>query len=346
MLSVRLIRSYQWLHDRLMQDAAPPSSYRWADPREDPDVGIFLVPMSADHTAPERLRTLRPKDYRQLYIFSQADNPVPWAPGIFTSLPAARATPAFAGGFYVLPGYYDEPGGVGEMLDQIGGETDKLWSFLGTVSNCPRVRRPIMALADNRGLAQESARWNQVRWSLEGEGEHRRLAAVRDFVCSVARAKFVVAPRGVGPSSMRLFEAMRAGRVPVIISDDWLPPPFVDWATCSVRIPEAQIDHLPSILREREDEAVQLGGRARAAWEAHFSPQMMVHQLVQSCIDIHQAGLSTRYRLWLSASVWRDRATLRRARQAVRGERLRLQTGARHVTDGRPLPRECSSDCQ
>ncbi len=39
------------------------------------------------------------------------------------------------------------------------------------------------------------------------------------------------APRGIGASSVRIFEAMRAGRAPVIISDDWIVPPVGDWGS-------------------------------------------------------------------------------------------------------------------
>jgi len=91
------------VHDRLLQDATPPSSYRWAEHGEDPDIAIFLTPLHHDLGAPERLHKLSPGDLRRVFVFSQADVPVPWAPGMFTSLSARDAGPEFAGGCYMTP---------------------------------------------------------------------------------------------------------------------------------------------------------------------------------------------------------------------------------------------------
>jgi hypothetical protein len=118
---------------------------------------------------------------------------------------------------------------------------------------------------------------------------------------------------------------MRAGRVPVIVSDDWLPPPLIDWESCSIRVSEADVDRLPAILRERESEAKRIGQRARAVWDAHFSPATMVHHLVGSCMLIHERRPTTRQRLRLSASIWGRRETLRQVRAIGGAELSRLR---------------------
>ena len=328
MVRARLIRSDPWLHDRLLRDATPPSSYVWADRDEEPDISIFLTPLVHDRAAPERLHTLRPRDLSRLFIFSQADIPVPWAPGMFTSLSARQAGPEFAGGCYVIPGYFAEPGGVGDLLDRVaqpvdapGGAAqppDLLWSFFGSVRTHEALRTRIIALDDARCCARDSQAWHTVRWEVDGDRAHRRREAVAAYVRSVARAKFVVAPRGVGPSSMRLFEAMRAGRAPVVVSDDWLPPAFIDWDSCSIRIREAEIESLPMILREREPEAEGLGVRAREVWERRFAPSTMVHHIVETCIRIDEQNPRPHKRVRIAASGIARREALRRARAILR----------------------------
>lgn len=323
MLSARLIQSDRWVHDRLLRDATSPTSYRWAERDEAPDIAIFLVPLHHDLAAPERLHTLRPRDLTRLFIFSQADIAVPWAPGMFTSLSARHAGPEFAGGCYILPRYFGEPGGVGDMLDQVRQPPDLLWSFFGSVCNYPSVRQRIVALRDDRGLACDSQTWNDVRWAEAGDAATRRREAVATYVSGIARSKFVVAPRGKGPSSLRLFEAMRASRAPVIVSDDWLPPALIDWESCAIRIREADIGHLPTILREHEEDAESLGLHAREVWERHFSPRTMVHHVVATCLHLSEQSLRTRRRVRLGLSAIARREALRRGREVVRGERAR-----------------------
>ena len=94
------------------------------------------------------------------------------------------------------------------------------------------------------------------------------------------KSSFVLAPRGIGPCSYRLFECMQLGRVPVIISDAWVRIPNIDWDKFTVTIPESQIQFIPEILLERKKEAVEMGRLARKYWEDHFSPEVSLHQMV------------------------------------------------------------------
>lgn len=335
MLAVRLMRSDRWLHDRLLREASPPRSYAWATNSADADISIFLTPVVYDAAAPERLHALRLRDLGRLFVFSQSDIPLPWAPGLYTSLSAKEAGPGFVGGCYAIPGYFAEPGGVGDLLDDLATNPDLLWTFLGSVSTHEPVRRQILALKDERGMACDSRSWNVLRWGGAGDVAAYRREAVAAYVDSVGRAKFVVAPRGVGPSSLRLFEAMRARRVPVVVSDDWLPPAFVDWESCMIRIPERDIERLPMILRERESEAVGLGARARDVWEKHFSPKTMVHYIAETCLRLYEHNPRGRRRAQIALSGLLHRQTVRRGRvviQNVHGRAIRAAPTAQHLS--------------
>jgi hypothetical protein len=145
-----------------------------------------------------------------------------------------------------------------------------------------------------------------------------RKAAIRSYAEHLHRAKFIVCPRGVGLSSVRLFEAMRVGICPVIVSDRWLPPPFVDWSACSIRLAERDLPLLPMILREREGEWLALGSRARREWEKRYAPANVLNSIVEACLDIEATGLERpeRYRMALRGGI--SRASAQRTNARVR----------------------------
>jgi hypothetical protein len=219
---------------------------------------------------------LKPQSLGRLYLYSQQDDGWFWAPGVFTA--AREGCPReVVGGFYLHP---DErmPGRVGAMIEASRGrEPDLLWSFVGDVRTAPGVRGALIGLDDPRAEARES------RMHMGKETDERvRLQA--QYAETLTRSLFVACPPGFSPTSHRLFETMRAGRVPVVISDTWRPPPLIDWDSCLIRVAERDVRSVPRILREREAEAAELGRRAREIWEERFSPQGMVHQLVESCL--------------------------------------------------------------
>ncbi len=209
-------------------------------------------------------RSFGRRELLRTYVFCQQDEPFAWAPGMYASLPARRATSAFSGGFYV-PQHHREDGGLGEGLEAARSmEPDLLWSFMGTASNHP-VRKRLLELHDTRAIVKDTADWSaRIRWAWKTRYCEESRQAFDLYAETLGRSTFIVCPRGRGPASIRLFEAMQAGRAPVIVSDEWLPPPFVDWDACSVRVAEDATADLPAILREREDEAAELGRRVPA----------------------------------------------------------------------------------
>jgi hypothetical protein len=65
------------------------------------------------------------------------------------------------------------------------------------------------------------------------------------------RARFALCPPGWSSWSPRLFDAVLAGAIPVIISDDWIPPfsELIDYNDFSIRVPESKIEKLTEILK-------------------------------------------------------------------------------------------------
>jgi hypothetical protein len=113
-----------------------------------------------------------------------------------------------------------------------------------------------------------------------------RLDYDRRYAEVTKASKFVLCPRGLSPSSIRLFETMRIGRVPVILSDAWLQPLGPEWTKFSIRVAERDSKKIPKILEDREGEAMAMGELARKEWERWFSEEVLFHQLVELCLDI------------------------------------------------------------
>ena len=283
--NVYLANSYPWLSRQLRASELPdPAVAVMVDSRREADVIIYPKTDLEEDDANDRLRDFSPSELLRTCVFSQMDEPFPWAPGMYASLPARHAKRGFTGGFYVAQHHHDA-GGITEHLEAARNlEPDLLWSFVGTISNHP-IRASLLSVGDERAVCQDTQQWSDnIRWGWKANYREEASKAFSGFAELIGRSAFPVCPRGRGSASIRLFEALRVGRAPVIVSDDWFPPPFVDWNACSIRVAERDVRRLPEILREREGEAQELGERARAVWERRFSPQRQLGTLVEGCL--------------------------------------------------------------
>jgi hypothetical protein len=94
-----------------------------------------------------------------------------------------------------------------------------------------------------------------------------------EYFKEILASKFVLCPRGIAPSSHRLYEVMQLGRVPVIISDTWVAPTGPAWPEFSIRVAESKLEIIPELLRGRSSVAHEMGEVARTQWEKWFSPE-------------------------------------------------------------------------
>jgi hypothetical protein len=70
---------------------------------------------------------------------------------------------------------------------------------------------------------------------------------------------FSLCPEGTGPNTIRLWESMALGSIPVIYSDDWLPPqiPEMDWQDFSVFIPIKEYENTLDILTSIDQDKIK-----------------------------------------------------------------------------------------
>ena len=124
-----------------------------------------------------------------------------------------------------------------------GCQPDRLYSFLGR--GYRGVRAELLSEPHPRGLVQDTSHFNVFR---SGPMATPDIDQQRMYFEAMSRGKFALCPKGVGTSTYRIYEAMSAGRAPVILADDWVPPSGPDWSTFAVFIPESNASGVQPIL--------------------------------------------------------------------------------------------------
>jgi hypothetical protein len=279
-----------------------------SDP-ESADVVLFL---DAHHHLPDwRQRALRRHQLIRAFpekslVYDERDQPVDALPGVYVAMPArrfdAKRHRAFA--------YYYLRTDTRALRDLT---PDLLFSFRGR--RVDRLRDEVLALAHPRGVVEDTSELDFFGPGTNG------LAAGRDrYLELVGRSKFVLCPRGAGTSSLRLFEAMAAGRVPVILSNQWVEPAGIDWDTCAVRMPEREVESVPARLEALEEQWSELACNAALVYDEWFRPEVWFHRVIEHCGDVLGAGSIGVRRQWTSPMTWR--LGLRRLKAGFPGIRL------------------------
>ena len=223
------------------------------------------------------IRRFRPK----CFLFSTDYRVLPFLPGVYTALEKSWYLP-----HRVRPGFY--PSCLINPLIKFepAPDRDLLYSFMGDVQTAP-VRKALAQLEHPRGLWVDTSRESQaVMW--KGTAEQREIFWKR-YVDTARRSKFILCPRGLAASSIRLFETMCLGRVPVILSDEWVRPEGPQWEKFSIQIPERDARWVPRLLEEKEAAAFAMGLLARTEWEKYFSPDILFHRAVELCLEIQKS---------------------------------------------------------
>ena len=172
------------------------------------------------------------------------------------------------------------PYAVDDFGDLVTGDFDGLpydVSFVGSrVSHKCRMESfdsmkatpAIKSYLDDSGL-----HWGKVENT--PVGLHRREL----FIQSLAESKMVLAARGGGLSSYRFFEAMSAGRIPILLADDWELPckDLIKWDKCMIQIPESEARQVGPFLADYLSKTsnrtlAEMGLYAYAAWHCYLAP--------------------------------------------------------------------------
>jgi Exostosin family len=212
----------------------------------------------------------------KVMVYDERDRPWRSFPGVYVSVPA----PAFDHRSQRACAY----AGVTDLHDS-SNEPDLLFSFVGSAS--APCRTPLFRLRHADAVIEEVQGF--MFWDAEApEFESRR----RAYLATLMRSRFVLCPRGRGTSTFRLYETLSAGRVPVIISDNWVPPRGPDWSSCSLRWPEGTTDGLVEMLLARNREWQAMSFAASEVSACYFGRASAFHRILSACREIEASRSS------------------------------------------------------
>lgn len=258
---------------------------------EDPNTADLILFVEYDQNDPflhrARHHELTRKYREKCFVVSERDYTFPFLPGMYTSVPNRWYRPdRMRSGFYLA--MFPNPHVQYEPIPKVNPEY--LFSFRGAFNGLP-VREQLADLdASSARIVDTSAEANYIREHAPDayDDPDRKDNLQRRYGNLLQNSTFVLCPRGLAPSTVRIFETLKAGRIPVIIADDWVPPEGPDWNACSVRIPEGEISTLPERLSTVEEQAPAMGEQARTTWEEWFAPEVSFHRIVNWCLDIQE----------------------------------------------------------
>ncbi len=283
----KTIDLYQRLDfDRLMAAARDDifRTHTLVEAPKEADIILFVGSKYLDHRdvrAHPLLRRYRSKCFH----FHTGTYIIPFLPGVYVNIP--KRWYAF---HRTVTGFYPKV----FALDTVPfvpswAHCDYLFSFVGstlTHSVRPRLmtlRHPRACLEDTSTTLMPANMRQTLAMVTYGDEDRRHYGDI------VVRSKFVLCPRGYGCSSWRLFETMKAGRVPVIISDQWVPPRGPAWERFSIHVLQKHVAQIPALLERYEPQAASMGRLARAAWEDWFAGTTCFHRTVEWCLQLQQS---------------------------------------------------------
>jgi hypothetical protein len=245
----------------------------------------------------------------KVFMYNEMDRPWDVLPGLYCCLTRRHIDPTRHRAFAYL---YSPNPYVSEVYHQTR-ECRWLYSFMGSMSHA--CRRPVMRLQHPDGFVRDTSDFNV--WTSDPQQLQVR---GREYASTLAASQFVLCPRGIGSSSMRLYETLEAGRVPVIISDHWVPPEETDWSF-AVQVEERRVSSIPGLLSSMAGEAVQRGEAARQAWLHSYAPDTLFNTVGDSLQSLLDSGNEHTHRRtgfqlnkWLAGGELLTRTTAQRLR--------------------------------
>jgi Exostosin family len=248
---------------------------------DDADVILFPQP----HMLPRdwrltavRNHPLTARHRGKVMVYDERDRPWCGFPGVYVSMSRRK----FDARFQRAWGYFP----VAPV--DVDGSPDLLFSFVGSPSH--PCRTGLVSLRGSKCIVElvNGFTFYDPR-SVDFE---ERQARFRDVL---RRSRFVLCPRGKGTSSIRLFETLAMGRVPVIISDDWEAPCGLDWGSFSLRWPEREISGLVEYLEERDVAWAEMSAAATSAYREFFAPDVWFDRVAELLAELRASSQLDRF---------------------------------------------------
>ncbi len=94
------------------------------------------------------------------------------------------------------------------------------------------------------------------------------------WIEALVSSQFILAPRGCGLNSIRFFEALSFGRIPVLMADDAKLPleHLINYDEFIIRVPETELDSIPDLIETfmHTHDLEVASKKALEIWETYF----------------------------------------------------------------------------
>lgn len=211
------------------------------------------------------------------FVFDTQDSPVGYFPGLYCSLRRYLFSRSrHRTGCYMQS--FNEHIRFADPADS--GEPRWLFSFQGNLTSKTRAR----LFATTWGRDDVLIERTEAFWTDTGGARFRHFK--QQYADNIVASRFVLCPRGIGTSTFRLFETLQSGRVPVILSDSWVPCAGVNWDDVALRVRERDVGRLPEICLANGPRWEAMARAARRVWEEWFSPVGMARLVGRSIEEI------------------------------------------------------------
>lgn len=141
-------------------------------------------------------------------------------------------------GLHVLPFPHYPVNGTDPAVDK-----DIWYSFIG-ISWTHHIRKTLFAMNHPSNTVIKK----RDNWHFFAKEKQQEFAK-KEYENVLARSRFSLCPRGVGASTIRFWESLQAGAIPVLLADDMQLPEGIDWQECIVFIAEKDVNKIESILK-------------------------------------------------------------------------------------------------
>jgi len=271
-----------------LRESAALDSFQKHQLTDDPDAAdMILFAESHFNWDPYMLKVLLHPVYRRhrqkCFVYHDSDFALPIMRGIYPSIRRRDYQPdRCRAGAYIArinrnAAIRYEPGTTGGKW---------LYTFFGE-RNSP-VRAGLFRREHPKGLVRDTT--GRSLWGVEPGPQLETFTGA--YAQAILDSRFVLCPAGIGPSSYRLYETMEMGRVPVILSDDWVPPPGPRWSDFSLHLPESSLPELESLLIGFISQQPRMAQLAREEWQRWFDKPVCFHHLVEACLEVKNTPAS------------------------------------------------------
>ena len=150
-------------------------------------------------------------------------------------------------------------------VDLLETERDLLFSFMGGYQHgyISNIRQRIFNLpSKENSVIANTGDWhfNEVVYSIHQSGQgllnesEARRNNTKTYNNLLIRSRYSLCPSGSGPSSIRFWESLGAGSIPVLLADTLELPDSSRWPRSFLKVKECDIEQIESILESISEE--------------------------------------------------------------------------------------------